>query len=107
MNDGLPSGPETADGGMSVGVSGQKQRLKEDHAGGPGRRRPAQKRQHHFSDHRLHEEQEKGADEERDGEKQGHGDDSPVTRLAATRRLCGAERDSSIALRSAKPPRRG
>ena len=28
-------------------------------------------------------------------------------RLAATRRLCGAERDRGIALRSAKPPRRG
>ena len=28
-------------------------------------------------------------------------------RLAATRRLCGVERDRGIALRSAKPPRRG
>ena len=38
------------------------------------KRRPAEPRQDHLADHRLHEEQQKGADEQRDGkERQGQG----------------------------------
>ena len=45
-------------GDVGVEVAGQQQRLEEDHAGVPHRRRAAQPRQHQLGEHRLDEEQQ-------------------------------------------------
>src|SRR2546423_13528737 len=57
---------------MRVAVTGQKSRLKEQHAGVPDRRHAAQKRQQHFADHWLDPKQQCRAEEQRCREKSGH-----------------------------------
>ena len=52
---------------MGVEVAQQQHRLEEAHRRVPDRRRAAEPRQHHFRDHRLHQEQHPGAEEQRRG----------------------------------------
>jgi hypothetical protein len=59
---------------MGVGVPAEQGRLEEHHAGVPHGRRPAEQGQDHLAHHRLHDEQQAGADEQRDRVEQQVGD---------------------------------
>ena len=63
--------PEILGRAVRVGVADQQHGLEEDEAGVPDRRRPAEAGQQNPRDHRLHEEHEKGAHEQR-GRKKPH-----------------------------------
>ena len=52
---------------MRVEIAAQQRRLEKAHAGVPHARRPAEARQHHLGDHRLHEEQQACAEKQRSG----------------------------------------
>ena len=78
VQDRLAADPEQGRRRVGVGVSGQQGRLEEDHAGVPDRRRAAQQGQHHLGDHRLDEEQQRGADEHRQGEDDRQGGLLPI-----------------------------
>src|SRR5262249_42797988 len=73
VQNGLLARPEPGNSAVGVGVAGQQQRLEKDHAGVPDRRRAAKQRRDHLADHRLDQEQQQSAAEERqrkDGEHQ-------------------------------------
>jgi hypothetical protein len=53
---------------VRVGVAGEQGGLEKHHGDRPDRRRPAEARQHHFREHRLHGEEEQRRDEEGGGE---------------------------------------
>ena len=50
---------------MRIGIAEQQHGLEKAHAGVPHARRTAEARQDHLADHRLHQEQQAGADEQR------------------------------------------
>ena len=54
---------------VGIGVAAQQRGLEEHHRHRPHRRRAAEPRQHHLGEHRLHREQQRGADKDRDGER--------------------------------------
>jgi hypothetical protein len=56
---------ETGRQPMRIGIAEQQHGLEKAHAGVPHIRRTAEMRQHHLADHRLHQEQQAGADEQR------------------------------------------
>ena len=72
---------------VRVGVTGQEHALEEDHARVPHRRRAAEQRQDHLADHRLDEEQERGAREERQREVEQHEHGSPDARRRGVRTI--------------------
>src|SRR5438067_6656997 len=51
---------------MRIGIAEQQHGLEKAHAGVPHARRTAEARQDHLADHRLYQEQQAGADEQRD-----------------------------------------
>ncbi len=62
---------------MGIGIAEQQRGLEEHDGHRPHRGRPAELRQHHLGEHRLHREQERGAEENRgceDGEQRAEGD---------------------------------
>ena len=61
VDDRLASGAQPTDARVGVGVAEEEQHLEEEHAGGPNRGRPAEPRQDHLGDHRLHQEEESRA----------------------------------------------
>ncbi|TLD45373.1 MAG: hypothetical protein FAZ92_02369 [Accumulibacter sp.] len=68
VHDVLPARRKPLVQQVHVEVAEQQRRLKEDHAGGPHRRRTAEPRQDHLGDDRLDLEEEKGRKEDRHGE---------------------------------------
>src|ERR1700733_392417 len=67
MHQHLHARLQEADGDVRVSVSRQQQKLEEEHAGAPHRRRAAEPRQNHLGDERLHLEQQKGAQKNGNG----------------------------------------
>jgi hypothetical protein len=70
--DGLTTGPEVAGGKVGVEVATEQRGLKVHEAGVPDRWGPAQEREHHSGEERLHPEEEKGAAERGQREEGGH-----------------------------------
>ena len=68
MDRRLRQASETCRQPMRIGIAEQQHGLEKAHAGVPHVRRAAEMRQHHLADHRLHQEQQAGADEQRDRE---------------------------------------
>ena len=62
----LPADAEPRRRGVGIGVAAEERGLEEHHAGAPHRGRAAEERQDHLAHHRLHHEQERGADEQRE-----------------------------------------
>ena len=59
---------------VGVGVAGEEQRLIDEHRGVPHRRRTAEPRQRHPSDHRLDEEEQERAGEDGENEERAPGE---------------------------------
>src|SRR5207247_4315162 len=68
LRDGLAAQAEDADRDVREGVAGEQHGLEEDERDEPHRRCAAEERQQHLSDHRLEQEDEPGADEDRRAE---------------------------------------
>ena len=65
VRDYLATRGETRGDPVRVGVPAQQRNLEEQHAGRPDRRGPPEPRQDPLADHRLHEKQQKRAEERR------------------------------------------
>ena len=65
VQDRLPADAEPRRGGVGIGVAAEERGLEEHHARAPDGGRAAEERQDHLAHHRLHHEQERGADEQR------------------------------------------
>ena len=68
LHERLPPDGHHADRQMRECVAGKQDGLEEDERDGPHGRRPAEQRQEHLPDHRLDEEHERRADEDRAAE---------------------------------------
>jgi hypothetical protein len=63
---------------VGVGVAAEESGLEEDHARAPHGRRAAEERQDHLAHHRLHDEEQRGADVHRDRVEQQEGDQAAI-----------------------------
>ena len=77
MQHQLPPNPEPPCQRVGVSIPAQERRLEKDHAGVPDRPRATEIWQQHLADHRLHQKQQRRADEERDCE-QGQQIETPI-----------------------------
>ena len=86
VQDGLARGAEPRAARVGVRVAGEERGLEEHHAGAPHRRGAAEERQDHLAGHRLHHEQEGGADEQGERvEQQDGGQEAPPGRGSRAR----------------------
>lgn len=99
VQPGLPPRAQDPRGKMGVKISAQEHRLVEHHAGVPYRGRPAQAGKHHLGEHRLDEEQQRGADKKRKGEQRLHPQKTSRGRI-------GCPRPGRESLFQRRPPRR-
>ena len=70
MNEHLRAGPQPPNHEVHVGISGEQQQLKEQHAGGPHGGRATEPRQDQLRNQRLRLKQEEGRDKCGKGERQ-------------------------------------